>query len=211
LLGGLPNDDKMTTRFALEIPRGLSLLSAHDPQARVSGLEEFPRRDWPDVRLVHWSFDLMVGCGLVLLAVSLATTWLWWRHRHVPDSAWFLRSVVVCGPLGFLAIQAGWMVTELGRQPWIVYGVMRTQEAVTPMPGIAVPFFSRLLSACAVVSLAPSAFLSPQIIEGFQLRALRTSGGSWWCRSFSGPDGARFGAVLDLTARELARERQPRQ
>jgi len=141
LLGGLPNDDEMTTRFALEIPRGLSLLSRHDPKAHVSGLEEFPRRDWPNVRLVHWSFDLMVGCGLVLLAVSIATAWLWWRQRNVPDKVWFLRSVVVCGPLGFLAIEAGWMVTELGRQPWIIYGVMRTEEAVTPMPGIAVPFF----------------------------------------------------------------------
>ena len=141
LIGGLPNDASLTTSFALRIPRGLSLLSAHDPKARVTGLEEFPRSDWPNVRLVHWSFDLMVACGLVLLAVSIAAGWLWWKLRRLPDTTWFLRSLVWSGPLGFVAIEAGWMVTELGRQPWIIYGVMRTEEAVTPMPGIAVPFF----------------------------------------------------------------------
>lgn len=141
LLGGLPNDNNMTVKFALRIPRGLSLLSTHDPKARVIGLEEFPRRDWPNVRLVHWSFDLMVACGMILFALSIVAAWLWWRHRRLPDGKWFLRALVVSGPLGFLAIEAGWMVTELGRQPWIIYGVMRTEEAVTPMPGIAVPFF----------------------------------------------------------------------
>ncbi len=141
LIGGLPNDKTKTTRFAVQIPRGLSLLTAHDPEARVAGLEEFPRRDWPNVRLVHWSFDLMVACGFALLAIALVAGWLWWRQRRLPDANWFLRSLVAAGPLGFIAIEAGWMVTELGRQPWIIYGVMRTSEAVTPMPGIAVPFY----------------------------------------------------------------------
>jgi cytochrome bd ubiquinol oxidase subunit I len=141
LVGGLPNDDTRTTSYALRIPRGLSLLMAHDPSARVPGLEEFPRENWPNVRLVHWSFDLMMVCGFTLLAVSLAAGGLWAKHRRVPDTKWFLRSLIVTGPLGFVAIEAGWMVTELGRQPWIIYEVMRTDEAVTPMPGIAVPFF----------------------------------------------------------------------
>ena len=140
LVGGLPDDHSLTTKYALEIPRGLSLLTAHDPEARVPGLEEFPRRDWPNVRLVHWSFDLMVGCGFILLALSAAAGWLAWRRRGLPEQRWFLHSLVWCGPLGFVAIEAGWMVTELGRQPWIIYGVMRTEEAVTPMPGIVVPF-----------------------------------------------------------------------
>ena len=141
LIGGLPNDDSRTTSCALRIPRGLSLLIAHDPQARVAGLEEFPRANWPNVRLVHWSFDLMVACGFALLALSLAAAWLWWKRRRLPDAKWFLWSTVLAGPLGFVAVEAGWMVTELGRQPWIIYGVMRTDQAVTPMPGIAVPFF----------------------------------------------------------------------
>ena len=141
LVGGLPNDDAQSARYALIIPRGLSLLVAHDPDARVAGLEEFPRENWPNVRLVHWSFDLMVGCGFALLAGSIAAGWLWWWWWRLPDARWFLRSLVVLGPLGFVAIEAGWMVTELGRQPWIIYGVMKTNEAVTPMPGIALPFF----------------------------------------------------------------------
>jgi cytochrome d ubiquinol oxidase subunit I len=139
-LGGIPDDESQTTRYALTIPRGLSLLSAHDPNSKVIGLEEFPRNDWPPVRLVHWSFDLMVASGTALFILSIAVAWLAWRHRGVPDAKWILRALVAAGPLGFLAIEAGWVVTELGRQPWIIYGVMRTQEAVTPMQKIAIPF-----------------------------------------------------------------------
>jgi cytochrome d ubiquinol oxidase subunit I len=139
-LGGIPDDESRTNPYALTIPRGLSLLSTHDPNAKVIGLEEFPRHDWPNVRLVHWAFDLMAGSGTAMLVLSLTVCWLAWKHRGLPDGKWLLRALVAAGPLGFLAIEAGWMVTELGRQPWIIYGVMRTQEAVTPMRKIAVPF-----------------------------------------------------------------------
>lgn len=141
-LGGIPNDETRTNPYSLTIPRGLSLLSTHDPNAKVIGLEEFPPNDWPNVRMVHWAFDLMVGSGTALLVLSIAAGWLAWRHRRVPDGKWFLRALVAAGPLGFLAIEAGWTVTELGRQPWIIYGVMRTEEAVTPMGRIAIPFFA---------------------------------------------------------------------
>ncbi|MGI8480602.1 MAG: cytochrome ubiquinol oxidase subunit I [Chthoniobacterales bacterium] len=140
LIGGIPNDDARTADYAITIPRGLSILAMRDPDAKITGLEEFSRSDWPNVRLVHWSFDIMVASGFALLALSIAAGWLWWRRRGLPDPHWFLCSLVAAGPLGFIAIEAGWMVTELGRQPWIIYGVMRTQEAVTPMRGIAVPF-----------------------------------------------------------------------
>ena len=130
----------MTTDYALEIPRGLSLLTAHDPNAKVVGLEEFPRDQWPDVRVVHWSFDIMVGSGMLMLALTLCADVLWLKCRLLPDNKWLLRGLVGAGPLGFLAIETGWVVTELGRQPWIIYGVMRTREAVTPMPGLAAPF-----------------------------------------------------------------------
>jgi cytochrome d ubiquinol oxidase subunit I len=170
LVGGLPNDETLTTSYALRIPGGLSLLSTHDPQARVAGLEEFPRENWPNVRLVHWSFDLMVSCGFALFAISLTAGWLWWRRRRLPDAKWFLRSLVAAGPLGFVAIEAGWMVTELGRQPWIIYGVMRTEQAVTPMPGIAVPFFIftavYIFLAVAVVYLLRRQFLrAPESVD----------------------------------------------
>src|SRR2546428_1181753 len=140
VIGGIPQDQTMTTDYALEIPRGLSLLTAHDPNARVVGLEEFPRDQWPDVRVVHWSFDIMVGSGMLMLALTLCSGVLWLKSRLLPDNRWLLRGLVAAGPLGFLAIETGWIVTEVGRQPWIIYGVMRTGDAVTPMPGLVVPF-----------------------------------------------------------------------
>jgi cytochrome d ubiquinol oxidase subunit I len=140
LLGGIPDDDARTVRYAIPIPHGLSFLSTHDFNAKVVGLEEFPRKDWPNVRLVHWSFQLMVACGFALLALSIYAGWFWWKQRRLADGTWFLRGIVAAGPLSFLAIELGWFVTELGRQPWIVYGVMRTAEAVTPMRWLVVPF-----------------------------------------------------------------------
>jgi cytochrome bd ubiquinol oxidase subunit I len=140
LIGGLPDDATRTTRYALTIPRGLSLLLASDPSARVAGLEETPRGDWPNVRVVHGSFDLMVLSGFALLAVAGWSAWVWLRRGRLADHPRLLRALVAAGPLGFVAIEAGWVVTEAGRQPWIIYNVMRTADAVTPMPGIAVPF-----------------------------------------------------------------------
>ncbi len=152
-IGGLPDDESRTNPYALIIPRGLSLLSTHDPNAKVIGLEEFPRNDWPNVRVVHWAFDLMVGTGTTLLFLSILAGWFAWKHRGLPDGKWFLRALVAAGPLGFLAIEAGWTVTEVGRQPWIIYNVMRTEEAVTPMGKIAIPFvvFTLLYIFLAVV------------------------------------------------------------
>jgi cytochrome d ubiquinol oxidase subunit I len=139
-VGGIPDNESRTTRYALTIPYGLSLLSTHDPNGKVIGLEQFPRNDWPNVRLVHWAFDLMVGSGTALFMLSIAVGWFAWKQRGVPDGKWLLRALIAAGPLGFLAIETGWVVTELGRQPWIIYGVMRTKEAVTPMSKIAIPF-----------------------------------------------------------------------
>jgi cytochrome d ubiquinol oxidase subunit I len=118
----------------------LSFLLAHDSNAKVAGLEEFPRNDWPNVRIVHWAFDIMVASGMVLFVLSVAVDGLWWKRGGLPDGKWLLRALAAAGPLGFVAIEAGWVVTEVGRQPWIIYGVMRTEEAVTPMRWIAAPF-----------------------------------------------------------------------
>ncbi|MFI5337835.1 MAG: cytochrome ubiquinol oxidase subunit I [Opitutales bacterium] len=153
LLGGLPDDATRRTSYALPIPGGLSLLLANDLHARVTGLEEFPRRDWPDVRIVHWSFDLMVLCGFALLALAGWWGWLRWRGRPLEKHPRFLHAVVLAGPLGFVAIEAGWMVTEVGRQPWIIYHVMRTADSVTPLAGLSIPFaaFTILYVFLAVV------------------------------------------------------------
>jgi cytochrome d ubiquinol oxidase subunit I len=163
LIGGIPDDETMTTRYPFHIPRGLSLLLAHDLNSTVSGLEEVPRNEWPNVRIVHWSFDIMVACGMMLFLWSVIAGWQWWKQRWLPDYKWLLRGIVASGPLGFIAIEAGWIVTEVGRQPWIIYGIMRTQEAVTPMRWIAVPFalFTLLyvFLAMAVVFLLRRQFL----------------------------------------------------
>ena len=140
LVGGIPNDTTRTTAYALRIPHGLSLLLADNPHAPVVGLEEFPRRDWPNVRVVHWAFDLMVGSAMVLLALAVWAGWLRWTRQPVADHPGLLCALVAAGPLGFVAIEAGWVVTEVGRQPWTIYGVLRTDAAVTPVPWLMVPF-----------------------------------------------------------------------
>jgi cytochrome d ubiquinol oxidase subunit I len=140
LIGGIPNDQRRTTDYAISIPRGLSLLLADNSDAMVAGLEEFPQSNWPNVCIVHWSFDLMVAAGMAMLALAAWSGWICWRSRPLAGHPRLLCALVAAGPLGFVAIEAGWIVTEVGRQPWIIYGVMRTENAVTPMPGIVAPF-----------------------------------------------------------------------
>lgn len=140
IIGGIPDDDAQRTRFGIEVPYALSLLVARRPNAEVPGLDQFPRGEWPNVRWVHWSFDVMVGCGVYLLVLALWIAWCVWRKQPVYDNQLLLKGFVGAGPLGFIAIEAGWFVTEFGRQPWVIYGVMRTADAVTPMPNLVIPF-----------------------------------------------------------------------
>jgi cytochrome d ubiquinol oxidase subunit I len=143
-IGGWPDEAAGVTRWSLDIPYGLSFLAFGDPHAEVRGLDDFPRDQWPPVAIVHLSFQVMVACGTAMALVGLWSAWRWWRRkRHAWDaSRRFLLAVGLCAPLGFLAIETGWIVTEVGRQPWIIYGIMRTRDAVTPMPGLIVPFLA---------------------------------------------------------------------
>jgi cytochrome d ubiquinol oxidase subunit I len=144
-VGGLPDEAARETRYAIEIPFGLSLLAYGDPQSTVKGLNDFPTDVHPPVAIVHFSFQIMVACGVAMMLVALWAAWRFLRGRRErkwADSKWFLRAIVFAAPLGFIAIETGWTVTEVGRQPWIIYGVMRTSEAVTPMPGLIVPFLT---------------------------------------------------------------------
>jgi len=152
-IGGIPDVDRGETNYAIKIPYGLSLLAFHNPYATVKGLNDFPRDQWPNILIVHNAFQMMVGLGTLMAVISLWGAFLWWRKRTLPDGKWFLRSLVIVAPAGMLAIEAGWTVTEVGRQPWIIYGVMRTSEAVTPMPGLVIPFvvFTLLYVFLAVV------------------------------------------------------------
>jgi cytochrome d ubiquinol oxidase subunit I len=141
-IGGIPDEGSANTPYAIEIPYGLSLLAFHDPNAIVKGLEEFPRGDWPPVAIVHAAFQIMVAAGSAMALVALWAAYNAWRRKSPTDSRWLLRAVVAVSPLGLIAIEAGWTVTEVGRQPWIIHGVMRTAQAVTPMPGLKITFLT---------------------------------------------------------------------
>jgi cytochrome d ubiquinol oxidase subunit I len=149
-IGGLPDEKRRTTRYALEIPHGLSLLAFHNPNATVKGLDDFPKEDWPRVTLVHISFQLMVGLGSVLTLVALVGAGLAWKRSPLSTHRTYLKLLVLCGPLGFVALEAGWMVTELGRQPWIIFGILRTRDAVTKVQHLEVPFLLASVLYCAL-------------------------------------------------------------
>src|SRR5579884_2268261 len=138
-IGGVPDVNAQTTRYAVEIPRALSLLAFHDPNARVRGLRDFPRDLWPPVIPVHFGFQIMVGLGTAMAVVAVWSLLVLLRRRDVVTRRMLLRAIAVVGPFGFIATEAGWTVTEVGRQPWVVSGLVRTADAVTPMPGLVVP------------------------------------------------------------------------
>lgn len=133
-VGGVVIDGEM--RYAIAIPDGLSLLAHHNPNAEIMGLNQVPENDRPPVNVVHLSFQAMVGLGFALLALSAWPAVSWWRRRRPPQSRWFWRAAVLAGPAAVAALEAGWITTEVGRQPWIVYGIMRTADAVNPSPGL---------------------------------------------------------------------------
>lgn len=134
----------------VKIPKGLSLLAFHDPHATVQGLDAVPPDERPNVPLVYLSFRVMVAIGIYLALVSVWAGWLALRKRDLGLERSFLKAVAIAAPLGFIATEAGWMTTELGRQPWVIYGVLKTADAVTPMPGLVVPFALITLLYCAL-------------------------------------------------------------
>jgi cytochrome d ubiquinol oxidase subunit I len=151
-IGGIPDKETETTPYAIEIPKGLSLLAFHDPEAEVAGLSSFPPSERPDPLPVHLAFQFMVACGAALAAVSLFAAWCALRSRETLFHPRFLLAVALASPLGMLAVEAGWAVTEQGRQPWAIRGIMRTSEAVTPVGGLLVPFalFSAIYLALGI-------------------------------------------------------------
>jgi len=155
---GWPNPSTGQAPFSIEIPTLLSILAFRDPNATVKGLDAFPRDLWPDPRIVHLCFDLMVGAGVLMILLPAWFWFLYWRHgKTIPDSRAFLLAAAATGPLGFIALEAGWMVTEIGRQPWIIYHVMYTRDGVSPAPGVGFLFFIflvvYLLLAAALIGL----------------------------------------------------------
>jgi cytochrome d ubiquinol oxidase subunit I len=162
-IGGVPDEAAGKTRYAVEIPGGLSFLAYGDAGAVVRGLRSFPVGTTPSPVPVHVSFQLMVAIGFGLLALSLwfFTAWLWnrrrprGRRRVFPDptsraARLLLAAITLAGFAGFAAIEFGWMVTEIGRQPWIIYGVVTTASAITPAPGLVTSF---VISTAVYVAL----------------------------------------------------------
>jgi cytochrome d ubiquinol oxidase subunit I len=135
-IGGIPLSDREETILALEIPGGLSWLAYGRTDAVVQGLSAVPPDERPNVLLAHLAFQLMVAIGFGLLGLGLWALIARLRRGRLPDGRWFLRAAVVAGPAAFVAIESGWIMTEVGRQPWIVQGVMRTADAVTTRPGL---------------------------------------------------------------------------
>jgi cytochrome bd ubiquinol oxidase subunit I len=142
-LGGIYYDDEL--HYSLEVPYGLSLLIHHDPNGVVPGLEEVPEENRPPVNVVHLAYNTMVGAGSALLGLAVVYGFAWWRRRSWVENRWFLRAVAVSGVAAVAALETGWVTTEVGRQPWIVYGHLRTAEAVSPAPGLYLGFYAVVL------------------------------------------------------------------
>jgi cytochrome bd ubiquinol oxidase subunit I len=143
--------DGEEVRYGIELPRLLSLLAYHDPNARVEGLADFPADEHPPVNVVRLAFQTMVGIGFALAGISLVHLFVVARRKQLPRSTWFYRAVVAAGPLSVVALVAGWVTTEVGRQPWVVYGHMRTEEAITGAGGIPVGYASLVLVYAGLV------------------------------------------------------------
>jgi cytochrome d ubiquinol oxidase subunit I len=149
--------------FAVEIPELGSLILTHRTEGVVPGLKSVPREDRPNVPIVFFAFRIMVGCGLILTAIAWTGLWLRWRGR-LYETSWFSFICAFASPLGFIAILAGWTVTEAGRQPWIVYGQLRTAEAIAPVSAAAVASSLALFVAVYLILLATFFYFAVRIV-----------------------------------------------
>lgn len=139
VLFGWPDQKAEETKFALELPGVASLILTHDRQGEIKGLKEWPKEDRPPVAIVFWSFRIMVGIGLLMVLTGVLGAVLYFRKRLF-DSTWFQFWCMAMMPAGFIAVLAGWFVTEVGRQPYTVYGVLRTAESISPVLAQQVAF-----------------------------------------------------------------------
>lgn len=142
IIGGIPDDETETVKYAIEIPGGLSFLAHGDFNAEVIGLDQIPIDERPPTMVVHFAFQIMVGLGGLMMMIGLFYFFMRWRKWNYLTNKWWLRMIAWATPIGFIALEAGWTVTEVGRQPWIIYGVMKTKDALTPMPGIQWTLFT---------------------------------------------------------------------
>ncbi|HYE54435.1 MAG TPA: cytochrome ubiquinol oxidase subunit I, partial [Chitinophagaceae bacterium] len=141
VIGGIPNDKEQRVYYAIHLPGFLSFLAHGDFNAEVTGLDKFRQDERPPVLVTHIAFQLMVGIGFLLAFASLLFVIFSIRWKHMLSRRWWLIFIGLLTPMGFIAVEAGWTVTEVGRQPWIIYGIMKTKDAVSPMPGLQYSFY----------------------------------------------------------------------
>jgi cytochrome d ubiquinol oxidase subunit I len=141
-------------KYGIAIPHLLSVLATHSWNGKVTGLQTVPADQRPAINIVRFAFQTMVGIGTLLGLLALWLFAIWIRRKRLPETAWFYRAVVLAGPASLVALIAGWVVTEVGRQPWVVYHVMPTAAAVTGAHGIPVGYgtlaASYVLVACGL-------------------------------------------------------------
>lgn len=151
IIGGIPDTLNKKVDYAIKLPGVLSFMATGDFNKEVTGLDKIPKRDQPPIAITHYAFQIMVGMGMLMVALALLYFIALFSKKQWLDKKWLLKLFVIATPLGFIALEAGWTVTEVGRQPWIIHGVLRTADAVTPMPGIAYSFY---LFTAVYISLA---------------------------------------------------------
>ena len=148
-------DDQGKVHAGIKIPGAASLLSGYSTNTRIKGLTSVPARDRPtyaQVNTIHLAWDVMVGIGSALAALSLWFGFVWWRKRDLPKTPWFLRAAAVAGVASVVALEAGWVVTEVGRQPWIVHRTMRVTDGATTDPGVWITFVVIVVVYAAVAT-----------------------------------------------------------
>jgi cytochrome d ubiquinol oxidase subunit I len=141
VIGGIPDTAAKKVNYGIEVPGLLSFLVHDNFKTQVNGLDKIPVKNQPPVAVTHYAFQIMVGIGVLMMLIGIIYFYGLWKKKDLLSKSWFLKTFIWATPLGFIALEAGWTVTEVGRQPWIIQGVMRTSEAVTPMPGIQYSFY----------------------------------------------------------------------
>ena len=141
VIGGIPDEEKEEVKYGIHIPHLLSFLAHGDPNAEVEGLDKTSKENWPPVAIVHFAFQIMVFMGMLMMGAGILFLIFKFKWKENLDKTWWLKLLVWLTPVGFIAVEAGWIVTEVGQQPWVIYGIMKTKDAVTPMPGVQYPFY----------------------------------------------------------------------